>query len=255
MANKKESNPWMNYNPTSTCILKEDLEQVDKINSEIANDKSISNKEEYQIHTDIFPEPFWGNLEKANVYILCGNPGYSKTVEKFKKDERLKQYIIKNLTQDEPSLIWLEENESKQIKDEDGNPHPGYKWWLDATKDLRKYAGSEKSLDICVIEYFPYSSKKMYPAIKGKNASISNDFVDKWIKDAMDKNKWIVIVRCKTQWLKRIRRLKNYEKLLVGSSQKVYLTRNNLKKLICLETKKKKYDIPSWNDFLDACCK
>ena len=209
-------NPWKNISWQNT------IANVDKCHVApffVGMGKSATQ----QLHNALLPEPFHGDLN-ANVYLLNGNPGFSDKDYKLIGDKTIESHIQDTLTQ-KPAhvpMMWLDSN---------FNGNPAYKWWTQKLKNITLHKPNPK---ICVIEYIPYHSKSL-PSLPPLP---SDAFVDWWIRDAMLKDKWIIIMRCKKQWLNRIPQLTAYPKLLectnpqnpvVSSSNLIYsATGNNI---------------------------
>lgn len=208
----------------------------------LSEDRSKQN-DDYIIHDNLLPEPFWGDLN-SKVYILNGNPGYSPADDYIMKDSTLADPLIEatinTLKQVEPRIYWLEPDRSSRAEEKKEDYHPkgneerdGYDWWSDVTKPLRD-ALQGKLPSFCNIEYFPYHSKKIKGIIKNLP---SNKYVDWWIGNAIEEGKIIIIVRCASDWLKRIEKIvKEYglsskydkNKIIFGASQNIILSQNNL---------------------------
>lgn len=285
MANSNEKNPWKNLN------LKEEgkmyyyaegderyiVELNEAINNKFTNKKySKKQKIAYEIHPEISPEPFWGDLENASVYILSGNPGFSGNEKKIDRKEKFKDAMMDNLKQRPSRLIWLDSKLKEDTKDEKkqygkgkkgkASYHPGFGFWEGKTKELRNAIKKKNQLDcnieeipldICVIEFFPYHSMKISGEMKQYAKKLpSCKFVDYYIEKAIKDEKWIVIARCKAEWLDRINGLKDYKNrsnnVLLTSSQQMSLTQKNLKKEVDMGADSLA-GAPKWEDFVEAC--
>ena len=257
-------NPWKNLPDTNgKYIAKGDEKILHKCNDEIREKGKRNSKyksSDYLFDLEILPEPFWGDIRNAEVFILSGNPGLGKDEKNFNQNETFKNVTLKNISLEKPKIVWLDQNFKKDIVF-DGKPHPGFKYWEYRTRVLRKAVGND-NLNICIIEYFPYHSKKISSVMRDKGKDLpSCKFVDHYIKEAIKKEKWIVIARCKSDWLDRIEGLRDYKNksksVLLTSSQQMYLTPRNLVN----KDELKKYekcpeDAPTWNEFVEACtCK
>ena len=253
MEPKVPKNPWVNL-PKGKYIAKGDEEILNDCNNAICNKKNSKN---YEFHPEILPEPFWGDIRNANVLILSGNPGLGDDEENFNNIKAFKTATLDNISLKTPNIVWLDQNFKKSIVFK-RKPHPGFKYWEYRTRVLRKAVGND-NLNICIIEYFPYHSKKISSVMRDKGKDLpSCKFVDHYIKEAIKKEKWIVIARCKSDWLDRIEGLKEYGKksgrVLITRSQQMYLTPRNLQKIdesVSLTDNKSS----TWDDFIEACKK
>lgn len=228
--------------------------------------EKLAGNTDYELHLDSVPEPFWGDIVNANVFILSGNPGYGdpKIEKSFIGNTDLIQKTHDNLEQtsptnlNSPNLLWLEPNRLIQNA---GDPHPGYDFWQQMTSDILNV---KPNPNICVIEFFPYHSKKISGEMKKCAMTLpSSLFVDYYIEKAIKEGKWIVIARCKSEWLNRIDgkwlgyKLRDYKntsnKVLVTKGQKMNLTRTNLQKAVDMDSNLSPAGAPKWIDFLSDC--
>lgn len=249
-------NPWLNLNLNSTPIIANDLAEITAIRNLAIK---LKGNPDYDLHLDIVPEPFWGDIDKANVLILSGNPGYSGIENTFIGNKTLNDNMQGNFSQISPNLIWLDPLEP--IKNTAQTSHPGYGFWQKITSDILKV---KPNPNICVIEFFPYHSKKISGEMKKCAMTLpSSLFVDYYIEKAIQEKKWIVIARCKSDWLNRIDgkwlkcKLRDYKntsnKVLVTKGQKMNLTRTNLQKAVDMDSNLSPAGAPKWIDLLSAC--
>ncbi len=262
-------NPWLKVDLNSTEIIADDQKEKDDIRN-LA--KTLKGNPDYALHLDSVPEPFWGDIVNADVFILSGNPGYGDDeLEKSfigntelinKTRDNLEQISPTNPTS--PNLLWLDP--VKLIKNDEEKLHPGYQYWEGKTKELRETIAeiqgncnpANVKLNICIIEYFPYHSKKISDEMIDCAKELpSSKFVNDYIEKAIKNKKWIVILRCKSEWLKRIKGLKEYkkkysDKVLIAKGQRMFITSGNLKREIDMNSDD---GAPTWNAFVKACTK
>lgn len=207
------TNPWLNISISDT------IADCDK--SFLQNlPESLLSRFEFRT----LPEPFHGNPESI-VYILSGNPAANAIDLNYINQPSYEKEIVEELKHDNTDFLWLRQEES--IVDSNGIPYPAYKWWKNRTKELR--IGTLHPNLFC-IEAFPYHSKNAGDFMKIENLP-SNEYTDDLIRDAISKEKYIILMRCRSYWYKRIPELIGYHKILTLSSQQaVYLTKNNLRK-------------------------
>lgn len=260
-------NPWVNLPDTNgNYIAKGDEKILKDCNNAIRNNKN------YKFHPEILPEPFWGDIKNANVYILSGNPGLGDDEKDFNNNDTFKNATLYNISLDKPKIVWLDQECKKEIFN--GKPHPGFEYWEKRTRVLREAIANLSNchiegvkLNICIIEYFPYHSKKISSKMKTEGPKLpSSKFVDYYIEKAIQEEKWIVIARCKNDWTHRINghwmgcKLENYKNsgnVLITHSQQMYLTPRNLVNKDELKNYEKcPENAPTWRKFVEACtCK
>ena len=204
-------NPWLN--------IGWDLDRVaDCDESYLA---SWSNSKYIQMNT--LPEPYTGDVD-SNVYCLDLNPGNACICDtsalKIKDD--FEDYTNDTLDHFIRENMWF----SPLFKGT-----ACYKWWQQKTKWLRKWLQkNKKRLDsnprMFVIEYFPYHTDKV---MKFPTDLPSYDYSNELIRQAMEKDKYIIIMRYWKAWLKRIPGLATYGKLArLKNPQSPCLPSNNI---------------------------
>lgn len=261
-------NPWEGVDLESDEIIAKNETEKNAIQ---ALKKKLDGNTDYELHLDSVPEPFWGDIVNANVFILSGNPGYGdpKIEQSFIGNTDLIQKTRDNLEQTSPTnptspnLLWLEPKPNKIIQNSARTLHPGYGFWQQMTSDILKV---KPNPNICVIEFFPYHSKKISGEMKKCAMTLpSSLFVDFYIEKAIKDGKWIVIARCKSDWLNRIDgkwlgyKLRDYKNtsnmVLVTKGQTMKLTQNNLQKAVDMDSSESPAGAPKWEDFVEACKK
>ena len=220
-------NPWLNISIKDTqanC----DKDFLQKLPAKIYS--------RFEFRT--LPEPFHGN-PNANVYILNGNPAANDVDLNYINQPSYEKEILEELKHLNADFLWLRQTET--IVDSKGVPYPAYKWWKARTKELRI---ENTCPNLFCIEAFPYHSKNAKDFMKIGNLP-SNEYTDELIRDAINKGKFIILMRCRKYWFERIPELMGYEKVLTLSSQQsVCLTKNNLRKNELFSTPE------GWSDFV-----
>ena len=190
-------NPWLNIS-WENSIAEIDKEYLTKF--------SCFKK----IQKNTLPEPYTGDVN-SNVYCLNLNPGSACVCDdsepQIKKE--FEEYTLQTLRHEIKDNMWF------RLKGT-----AGYDWWRQMTKDLCE------NPRMFVIEYFPYHTVKgTYFPRKLPSYEYSNHL----IRQAMDKGKYIVIMRHRKEWLQRISGLEKYEKLVcLNNPQNPCLTKKNI---------------------------
>lgn len=204
-------NPWINLPHKPPYVLPEDARIF----------ASPKFKDEgYRF--DAFPDPFIGNLERAEVIFLSLNPGFDPDdIYVNLKKSFFTRESRKNLTH-ESDIPFL------YLAEEMSDTH-GYRWW----NNLFAKSVREEPLDmdvvrekIMIIEYMPYHSV----AYKPNRLLLSSQlYAFGLVREAIEKNKNIVIMRSVKAWLKVVPQLEHYPYIRLNS-QRPYITRSNMTK-------------------------
>lgn len=161
-----------------------------------------------------YPEPYSGD-PNSKVICLNLNPGEKDVIfesipSNMKKYEKLIKQTLLGKTK---GSMWY------QLKS-----HSGYCWLMNKTRELWAILGREPN--IFMIEYFPYHTPKSFYFPKRLP---SYQFSNCLIKEAMENDKIIIIMRHESKWYERIPALKSYPKLMVlKSSISGQITKGNI---------------------------
>lgn len=175
------------------------------------------------------PEPYSGDVDSP-VYCLNMNPGEADSL--YKNDPyflKLTRLTLKHLLR---GSMWGKDflgAYEKYEKYVDGRmvckTHLGCKWYSEKTNNLKSVVGEEK-IHLFMIDYFPYHSKGgfVFPSWLP-----SYEYTNYLIDEAMNKGKFIVIMRQKDRWIQRIPKLVNYKRLAyLECGQGAFLSQNNV---------------------------
>lgn len=205
MTNTQSRNPWETLKPL--YILPEDF-------AAIAHHKNYSN-----LRLDTLPEQAVGGLDNAEVVFLLLNPGFDE------KD------ITVNLT-----LPHFVDANRRNLVDPFNSPFyyfggdlestGGYEWWRKILKPLLKAGVTEAMLrnKIMAIEYFPYHSKsyKNLPLVP------SQQYAFGLVREAITRQKTIIIMRSPKLWLEAVPELTDYSYMQLNSWLNVTISPKNL---------------------------
>lgn len=207
------NNPWFALPQEAPFVLEIDREAVDLFNA------TTRDQPDYQLHTELMPEPYLGDPVNAPVILLNLNPGYSEEDVEFYADLSRRRACRDNL-----------EHKSAQY------PffflHPdfpdccGTKWWRGKLKQLIAETSVEQvAQNICCIEYFPYHSRRFK---SGKLTLESQHYSFELVRKAVDARKIIVMMRARRYWEEAVPALKTYDYYHLRSAQNVSITRGNI---------------------------
>ena len=137
------------------------------------------------------PEPFSGNID-SNVVCLNLNPGLNKCSCCFRNNEQFLRLTKETLDHRIDHSMWFEKIECKERI-----AHGGCDWWQKKTRKLCDII-RPKELNMFVIEFFPYHSDHAFtfPELP------SNKYRNYLLKQAMDDEKLIVVMRGEARWYK-----------------------------------------------------
>ena len=116
------------------------------------------------------------------------------------------EMTLKNLKHEVDDCLWW-----KKVQDVDGNKHDGYKWTKKRIKGIEDILDGQRVPSVFFLEYFPYHSCKGFDF---PHYLPSYDYNDKLIMEAMEQDKWFVIMRNKRLWYNRIPKLECYNRKL-----------------------------------------
>lgn len=215
-----KENPWLHIvkgENVAECDINAFPENMTPM--QYANHISGGNKE-IDLTFSCLPDPFCGN-PRSKVYCLNMNPG--KPDPCFSNEEVFQNATIKNLRLEQSTCFWAE-----SIRNKCGKIHDGVEWMRKRTKRIKDYLGCNP--DIFFIEYFPYHSSKGFAF---PEYMPSYDFSDALIKQAMEEKKLIIIMREKTNWIRRLKKsipdIEQYKNLYkLKCPQGGYLTKDNI---------------------------
>jgi hypothetical protein len=201
-------NPWTTLPYSSPYVLPQDKQASE-------TDKSYA-----YLRLDTLPEPFIGRLNDAAVVFLALNPGFAQTdIDLNMNSSRFVSAARANLSNriNTPFYYFAGGLEFTG----------GYKWWRSKLGPLIKDGVRLETLakKIMCVEYFPYHSvtyKNLKNIIPSQNYSFS------LVRQAINENKIIIIMRSKKLWLETVPELTNYPFLELNSSQNVIISPRNI---------------------------
>jgi hypothetical protein len=179
-------NPWLELPQESPYVLSIDRGSIARRNARVAA--------EHRINDGSIPEPFIGNPEIATVILLNLNPGDSPQDQAAHRDPAFRRALIRNLrheTQDypfyplNPEFAWT----------------PCANWWNMHLRALFDVGGLDRRVvaqRLCVVEWFPYHSRKA--GLPNKQVCPSQSYSFEIAKKALEARKIIVGMRARKKW-------------------------------------------------------
>ena len=185
-------NPWVDLPVHAPFILREDLPGIGRY------DHAHPNR---QVRTNVLPVPFLGNPAGARVLLLSLNPGYSDQGARLLAENVCYADAHRRalLFSADPPFFYL----SPEFADTSG-----YRWWSAKLSALIARVGRARVMaDVSCIEYFPYASVAYHPF--GEYLP-SQYFGFHLVRQAMQNQKVIVIMRSVSRWLAAVPELTQY---------------------------------------------
>ena len=161
------------------------------------NENDVAGNKEYDLHTDLPPQPFQGN-PKAPVWILLLNPGYNKDDKIYYSENKDRRAAI--LAQLKFKKI-AEKHWHYVLDNEENNPSRQWfeKHCLNEGMGITADNADDK---IFILQALGYASEKL----DGNLSKMANSFphmlfAQKLARWGLKNGKKIVIARCKYYWL------------------------------------------------------
>lgn len=203
-------NPWSSIPQRRPYVLECDLPYIKSFNRTRAKDST-------RIHTDLLPEPYFGNLNAAVVVLLL-NPGFSAGDELQHQDSKFAAAIRSSYSSpDGTSHIHLG-SESNGA---------GNKWWRRTCKALlEEMPQIELANRLLSVEFSAYHARAFGHA---ELRLPSQDFSFAVVRRAMSRNALIVCMRGKHLWQGAVPELATYpNRLELKNPRSSALSKGNL---------------------------
>lgn len=220
LAEKIEKNGYMRLEKLNAYA--DDIPFIEEFN------ERTKNEPEYQLHTEILPYPFIGDVLGARVVLLMSNPGYkvSSNIEAHEKmSDEEKRFVIRAQTQAmllEDRAIFYSGPEYKPFNEEQD-------WyWAKKTRIIREAVpGAETK--IAAVQLMAYHSRKYKPFPAKMGLLPSQEYTKRLVKYLIDKNVIFVYARSKAQWLDFVPELENATCVELSSIRNACLSEKNCK--------------------------
>ena len=230
-----KENPWREV---AEKIEKNGYMRLEKLNAyaddipfiEEFNERT-KNEPEYQLHTEILPYPFIGDVLGARVVLLMSNPGYkvSSNIEAHEKmSDEEKRFVIRAQTQAmllEDRAIFYSGPEYKPFNDEQD-------WyWAKKTRIIREAVpGAETK--IAAVQLMAYHSRRYKPFPAKMGLLPSQEYTKRLVKYLIDKKDVVFVyrgIKNKARWLDFVPELENATCVELSSSLNACLSEKNCK--------------------------
>ena len=222
LAEKIEKNGYMRLEKLNAYA--DDIPFIEEFN------ERTKNEPEYQLHTEILPYPFIGDVLDARVVLLMSNPGYkvSSNIEAHEKmSDEEKRFVIRAQTQAmllEDRAIFYSGPEYKPFNDEQD-------WyWAKKTRIIREAVpGAETK--IAAVQLMAYHSRKYKPFPEKMGLLPSQEYTKRLVKYLIAKD--VVFVyrgsKNKARWFDLVPELENATCVELSSIRNACLSEKNCK--------------------------
>ena len=223
LAEKIEKNGYMRLEKLNAYA--DDIPFIEEFN------ERTKNEPEYQLHTEILPYPFIGDVLDARVVLLMSNPGYkvSSNIEAHEKmSDEEKRFVIRAQTQAmllEDRAIFYSGPEYKPFNEEQD-------WyWAKKTRIIREAVpGAETK--IAAVQLMAYHSRKYKPFPAKMGLLPSQEYTKRLVKYLIDKKDVVFVyrgIKNKARWLDFVPELENATCVELSSSLNACLSEKNCK--------------------------
>ena len=222
LAEKIEKNGYMRLEKLNAYA--DDIPFIEEFN------ERTKNEPEYQLHTEILPYPFIGDVLDARVVLLMSNPGYkvSSNIEAHEKmSDEEKRFVIRAQTQAmllEDRAIFYSGPEYKPFNEEQD-------WyWAKKTRIIREAVpGAETK--IAAVQLMAYHSRKYKPFPAKMGLLPSQEYTKRLVKYLIAKD--VVFVyrgsKNKARWFDLVTELENATCVELSSIRNACLSEKNCK--------------------------
>lgn len=211
LAEKIEKNGYMRLEKLNAYA--DDIPFIEEFNKRTKNP-------DHQLHTEILPYPFIGDVLGARVVLLMSNPGYkvSSNIEAHEKmSDEEKRFVIRAQTQAmllEDRAIFYSGPEYKLFNDEQD-------WyWAKKTRIIREAVpGAETK--IAAVQLMAYHSRRYKPFPAKMGLLPSQEYTKRLVKYLIDKKDVVFVyrgIKNKARWLDFVPELENATCVELSSS-------------------------------------
>ena len=222
LAEKIEKNGYMRLEKLNAYA--DDIPFIEEFNERTKNPN-------HQLHTEILPYPFIGDVLGARVVLLMSNPGYkvSSNIEAHEKmSDEEKRFVIRAQTQAmllEDRAIFYSGPEYKPFNDEQD-------WyWAKKTRIIREAVpGAETK--IAAVQLMAYHSRRYKPFPAKMGLLPSQEYTKRLVKYLIDKKDVVFVyrgIKNKARWLDFVPELENATCVELSSSLNACLSEKNCK--------------------------
>ncbi len=201
------SNPWDNLSASPPFAAPVDVPLLNSLSSRLQG--------RFALQFDLLPQPWTGNFQTAEVFLLALNPGFNEDDHvELRNPDYAEQWRLALSFQTRTPFYFL---------DPAFQSTGGFRWWHRRLRDLIDEVGLDAvAQKVMCIEHFPYKSVRYRPlAITLPSQRFSFELVE----DAIQRRKKIVVMRSERVWLESVPELRSYPYIRLSNHQNPYLSR------------------------------
>ena len=168
-----------------------------------------------ELKLDLLPQPWTGNPNSAQVFMLALNPGFSPNdYIELSNPDYAEQWRLALSFQTRTPFYFLD----PAFKDTGG-----YRGWARRLRELIEVVGIEAvGAKVMCIEHFPYKSVRYAPL----GVTLPSQLYSfELVREAIRQRKQVVIMRSERVWLESVPELRSYPNIRLSNHQNPYLSR------------------------------
>jgi len=200
-------NPWLDLPSVPPFVAPGDAPQLSRLGSRLRGP--------FELRLDLLPQPWTGNVNTAEVFLLALNPGFSEIDYSDLRNPDYADQWRKTLSFATRTPFYFLDPAFAHTS--------GFQWWHRRLREMIAVVGIEAvAAKVMCLEHFPYKSKSYRPL--GMTLP-SQDFTFELLKDAMRRGKQVVVMRSERIWLDSVPELKTYPYIRLSNHQNPHLSR------------------------------
>lgn len=200
-------NPWRELPDTPPFVAPADAAQIARLAPRLRGP--------YELKLDLLPQPWTGNVNTAEVFMLALNPGFAEVDHQdLQNPDYAEQWRLTLTFETRTPFYFLDPAFARTS---------GFQWWHRRLRELIAVAGLEVvAKKVMCLEHFPYKSVRYQPL--GVTLP-SQQFTAELLREAMRQGKQVVVMRSERIWLESVPELKAYPYIRLSNHQNPYLSR------------------------------
>ena len=201
------TNPWLNLPESAPYVAPDDAEMLERL--------SLRLRGPFAMQLDLLPQPWTGDIKRAEILMLALNPGYAEADrEELRNHDYADQWKAALSFCTRTPFYFL---------DPAFKATGGARWWARRLRDLISIVGHDVvAQKVMCVEHFPYKSARYAPL----GATLpSQRYSFDLVRDAISRGKQIVVMRSERIWLESVAELRSYPYVRLTNHQNPHLSR------------------------------